>query len=174
MLSSTNTTSEYHGWLELSVTDGIAKWLANDQTNKGIYIGAHAVDRPEHEVKLDDIGLVNTKGDDEYQPFMIGYFKSQNMVKPIKHNRSKRSAPRRRKKSELRNPYLEHRPNDNHKSCQIQTLYVSFRDLNWQVIVIFYVYKYFEILSVIHEICIWIFGFIGLDYCTRWIWSILL
>lgn len=132
MLSTTNTTSQYHGWLELSVTDGITKWLTDNRQNKGIYIGAHAIDRPDHEVKLDDIGLVNTKGDDEYQPFMIGYFKGQTMVKPVKHNRAKRSAPRRRKKSDMRNPLLDHRPSDNHKSCQIQTLYVSFRDLNWQ------------------------------------------
>lgn len=134
ILSSTNTSSEYHGWLELSVTDGISKWIANGADNKGLYIGAHAVDRPEHEVKLDDIGLVNVKGDDEYQPFMIGYFKGQNIVKPVKHNsRTKRNVPRRRKKSDMKNPLLEHRPIENHKSCQIQTLYVSFKDLNWQV-----------------------------------------
>lgn len=113
---------------------------------------------------------MNTKGDDEYQPFMIGYFKSQNMVKPIKHNRAKRSAPRRRKKSDLRNPYLEHRPNDNHKSCQIQTLYVSFRDLNWQVRI--HLSAFIDDKKLFIEF--YISYIIGLDYCTRWIWSILL
>lgn len=132
MLSSTNTTSDYHGWLELNVTDAICRWLAHPKQNKGLYIGAQAIHRPEREVKLDDIGLVNAKGDDEYQPFMIGYFKSPNMVRPIPHSsRVKRNTPRRRKTSNMRNPLLEPRM-EQHKSCQIQTLYVSFKDLKWQ------------------------------------------
>lgn len=115
--------------------------MGNSKNNKGLYISAYAVNRPEHEVKLDDIGLVNTKGDDEFQPFMVGYFKGQNMVKPTKNSatRVKRNAPnRRRKKSEVRNPLFDSpRSSENHKSCQIQTLYVSFKDLNWQVIILF-------------------------------------
>lgn len=133
VLSTTNTTADYHGWLELNVTEALSQWVGNTDQNRGLYIGAHAITRPEHEIKLDDIGLVNTKGDDEYQPFMIGYFKGANIVKPIQHpKRTKRNAMRRRKKSEMRNPLLEPRQIDNHKSCQIQTLYVSFKDLKWQ------------------------------------------
>lgn len=144
MLSSTNSTSDYQGWLELSVTDAISRWLTDGRLNKGLYIGAHELQRPDHEVKLDDIGLVNTKGDDEYQPFMVGYFKGQEMVRPSSSlstvagrsagsNRSKRNAPiKRRKKSEMRNPLLDQRSFDGHQSCQIQTLYVSFKDLKWQ------------------------------------------
>lgn len=133
MLSTANTTSDYHGWLEMSVTEAVEKWLSDSSTNKGLYISAHAISKPEHEVRLDDIGLVNIKGSDEYQPFMVGYFKGQNIVKPTKLLRSKRNASKRRKKSEMRNPLIEHRLLENHKSCQIQTLYVSFKDLNWQV-----------------------------------------
>lgn len=48
------------------------------------------------------------------------------------HSRSKRQAghQKRKRKSDNRNPLLfsEHNP----KSCQIQTLYVSFKDLKWQ------------------------------------------
>lgn len=130
---STNTTSDYHGWLEMNVTEALSKWISNGDSNKGLYIGAYAVNRPDHEVKLDEIGLVNSKGDDEYQPFMIGYFKGQNFVKPVMHkNRSKRSAMNRRRKSEMVNPLLDSRINDHTKSCQIQQLYVSFKDLKWQ------------------------------------------
>lgn len=74
VLSSVNTTSDYQGWLELNVTQGLDIWLHEHKSNKGLYIGAHAVNKPEREVKLDDIGLVHPKGDDEYQPFMIGFF----------------------------------------------------------------------------------------------------
>lgn len=56
------------------------------------------------------------------------------MIKPTKDNhvRMKRNtSQRRKKKSENRNP-LFHGGDHNPKSCQIQTLYVSFKDLKWQ------------------------------------------
>lgn len=128
---STNTTSDYHGWLELNVTEALSRWIWHGYTNKGLYIGAYALNRPDHEVKLDDIGLVNTKGDDEYQPFMIGYFKGQNFVKPVLHKnrRLKRSA--HRKRSNAINPLRDLQQLVSTKSCQIQQLYVSFKDLKW-------------------------------------------
>lgn len=49
------------------------------------------------------------------------------------HTRTKRQTggQKRKKKSENRNPLL-HPVDHNPKSCQIQTLYVSFKDLKWQ------------------------------------------
>ncbi|XP_055712600.1 protein 60A [Phlebotomus papatasi] len=135
VLSSVNTTADYFGWLEMNVTDGLAMWTADPAQNKGLYISAHSTDRPDHEVKLEDIGLVNTKGDDEYQPFMVGFFKGQEIIQPTRHTRRiKRSPSKRshRRKSENRHPLIDTRPNYDHKSCQIQTLYVSFKDLQWQ------------------------------------------
>ncbi|XP_037936720.1 protein 60A-like [Teleopsis dalmanni] len=135
ILSSVNTTSDYQGWLELNVTEGLALWLKNQEENKGLYIGAHAVHKPEREVKLDDIGLVHPKGtsDDEYQPFMIGFFRGPELIKTAKtHSRKKRNTQhvRRRKKSEMVNPLFEG-PVESMRSCQIQTLYIDFKDLGW-------------------------------------------
>lgn len=31
----------------------------------------------DREIKLDEIGLVNPKGDDKYQPFLVAYFRAQ-------------------------------------------------------------------------------------------------
>lgn len=132
ILSSTNTSSDYQGWLELNVTGGLSKWLMGPNENKGLYIGAHAVDRPEKEIKLDDVGLVNTKGDDQYQPFMVGFFSGQELVKPPRKSRTKRNAPRRNRKSEMRNPFQELKMDENTKNCQIRTLFIHFRDLQWQ------------------------------------------
>lgn len=131
LLASINTTCDYIGWLELNVTGALSKWIGNNDQNRGLYISAHTVNNPEHEVRLD--WLVNAKGDEEYQPFMVGFFKGQEHVHPKRgqHLRSKRNVSKRRNKSEHRNPYLEHRPADT-KSCQIQQLYVSFKDLKWQ------------------------------------------
>jgi bone morphogenetic protein 7 len=60
------------------------------------------------------------------------------MIKPKKdvqhhHSRKKRHTQQKRKKarSENRNPLI-HPGDHNPKSCQIQTLYVSFKDLKWQ------------------------------------------
>ncbi|KAI8039533.1 protein 60A [Drosophila gunungcola] len=135
-LSSVNTTGDYVGWLELNVTEGLHEWLVKSKDNHGIYIGAHAVNRPDREVKLDDIGLIHRKVDDEFQPFMIGFFRGPELIKATahsSHHRSKRSAshPRKRKKSVSPNnvPLLE--PLENTRSCQMQTLYIDFKDLGW-------------------------------------------
>nr|XP_017002006.2 protein 60A [Drosophila takahashii] len=136
-LSSVNTTGDYVGWLELNVTEGLHEWLVRSKENHGIYIGAHAVNRPDREVKLDDIGLIHRKVDDEFQPFMIGFFRGPELIKATahssSHHRSKRSAshPRKRKKSVSPNtvPLLE--PMENTRSCQMQTLYIDFKDLGW-------------------------------------------
>ncbi|KAH8400855.1 hypothetical protein KR009_001415 [Drosophila setifemur] len=136
-LSSVNTTGDYIGWLEMNVTEGLHEWLVKSKVNHGIYIGAHAVNRPDREVKLDDIGLIHRKVDDEYQPFMIGFFRGPELIKSTahsSHHRSKRSAshPRKHKKSvsAKMNP-LQDVPVENTRSCQMQTLYIDFKDLGW-------------------------------------------
>lgn len=61
------------------------------------------------------------------------------MIKPKQvtkhhHSRTKRQAGNRnqkKRKSDRHNPLL-HPGENNPKSCQIQTLYVSFKDLKWQ------------------------------------------
>lgn len=268
LLSSVQTSSTYRGWLELTVTSALTSWLANPRRNHGLRLNAREAKytAAEHrEIRLEDVGLVNARGDDEYQPFMVGYFQSseQQVMKrrssqsPAsqrrkhhrrqerslrddedddasnddndgddevnsaieevddneadhdvendeyrhhqRHHRRNKNSPhhshqhkhhhqhqhqhnhhnhdaqqrhqqqpknhkqqqhqnqhnnyyadadatmsatamrprrnvpmRRRKKSELRNPLLEPRSVDTQKSCQIQTLYVSFKDLKWQ------------------------------------------
>lgn len=122
------------GWIELNVTSAVMQWTTNTNTNKGLYIGAYFKSNQDREIKLDEIGLVNSKGDDKYQPFLVAYCRAQQVIKPFHHNssRSKRNVQKKRKnKSENRNPLID-LPVDHHKSCQIKTLYVSFKDLNWQ------------------------------------------
>lgn len=80
IIAAINTTANYQGWIELNVTNALSNWINDKESNKGLYIGAHSVDKPEHEIKLDNIGLVNTKGDDEYQPFMVGFFSGQQVT----------------------------------------------------------------------------------------------
>ncbi|XP_055585731.1 protein 60A-like [Uranotaenia lowii] len=133
-ISETTITAHYGGWIEFDITPAVLKWTKNQKSNKGIYIGAYLSHNLDREIKLDDIGLINTKGDDKYQPFLVAYCKGAQTLKPVQHvqTRNKRSIQKKRKtKTENKNPLLNHQI-DHHKSCQIKTLYVSFRDLNWQ------------------------------------------
>lgn len=84
ILSSVNTTADYQGWLEMNVTEGLHSWLLKKTENNGLYVSAHPLHKPEREIKLDDIGLVHPKGDDEYQPFMIGFFRGPDVINLIK------------------------------------------------------------------------------------------
>lgn len=126
MLSSINTTSNHRGWLELIVSHGLSMWLTDNRQNKGLFISVH--DEHNQDIRLDEIGLMNNKGDDEHQPFLVGFFKGQNFVKMGK--RIKRNTAHN---SELLNPLLGSKSQlEIVKSCQIQTLYISFKDLKWQ------------------------------------------
>ncbi|KAH8233104.1 hypothetical protein KR026_004335 [Drosophila bipectinata] len=136
-LSSVNTTGDYVGWLEMNVTEGLHEWLIKSKENHGIYIGAHAVNRPDREVKLDDIGLIHRKADDEFQPFMIGFFRGPELIKTnahSSHHRSKRSAthqPKRKKSVSTNMNPLQNVPIESTRSCQMHTLYIDFKDLLW-------------------------------------------
>ncbi|EDW01888.1 protein 60A [Drosophila grimshawi] len=140
-LSSVNTTGDYVGWLELNVTEALHDWLTNAKENHGIYIGAHAINKPDREIKLDDIGLIHhrVKVDDEYQPFMIGFFRGPELIRATastthsNQKRTKRSALHQRKKNKSEpsvNPFVDN-PIENTRSCQMQTLYIDFKDLGW-------------------------------------------
>ncbi|XP_041772210.1 protein 60A-like isoform X1 [Anopheles merus] len=137
-ISSMQLTGDYEGWLEINVTGAVNLWLKNRQANHGLYIGAYFGERVEREVKLDDVGFVSARGSEEYQPFLVVYANSQQqMMKPMlqRHlTRNKRSQPARKRKSsktDHRHPFQYHPTYDQHKSCRIQQLYVSFKDLQW-------------------------------------------
>lgn len=89
LLSSKNATTHTDGWLELNVTQAMSFWIADKDRNLGLVIKSSLNERPEKELRLDDIGLVNSKGDDEFQPFMAGFFKGQEVVKHSTFSRNK-------------------------------------------------------------------------------------
>lgn len=150
LLAAINTTSDYVGWLEMNITGTLDQWITDNTNNHGLYIGVRSVNRPEHEIRLEELGLVTRGGsgeEDEMQPFMVGFFKGQENIHPTKsqqrahhHRRTKRntnsSPPAKRRKSpqvaesQRHHPFFEQRPADA-QSCQIQQLYVSFKDLKW-------------------------------------------
>lgn len=157
LLAAINTTSDHVGWLEVNITGTLDQWITDSTNNHGLYIGVRSVNRPEHEIRLEELGLVTRDEEDQLQPFMVGFFKGQDIVHPTKSQqrahhhtrRTKRQASsqagavpggggggaKRRKtpqpaESQRGHPFFEQRPADA-QSCQIQQLYVSFKDLKW-------------------------------------------
>uniref|UniRef100_A0A182KC53 TGF-beta family profile domain-containing protein n=1 Tax=Anopheles christyi TaxID=43041 RepID=A0A182KC53_9DIPT len=138
----------YEGWVELNATQAMQRWVVDRVGNKGIFVEVYYAESPRKEILPHEVGLILSNRFGQYQPFLVGYCKGPELVKPTATisggstggGRSKRSIRRKQNGSggkrtdRVRNPFLE-RFGDGagrHKSCQIQTLYVSFRDLNWQ------------------------------------------
>ncbi|XP_053698501.1 protein 60A-like [Sabethes cyaneus] len=123
----------YEGWLEINVTQAMIHWVANSISNKGIFVSVIYTDSPQKNVRPQDLGLILSNKFGRYQPFLVGYCKGRELLKPAIHSgRSKRSVVREFKKTaKPKNPFID-RWAQREKSCQIHTLYVSFRDLRWQ------------------------------------------
>ncbi|XP_023012342.2 protein 60A isoform X1 [Leptinotarsa decemlineata] len=128
-ISAQNTTSGFTGWISLNVTACLATWVAFPDSNKGFYLSVHPADKPGHEIRPEDLGLVTVKGDDETQPFMVAFLKAVNHVKP-------RIARDTRTKKDTLDGMMRDYSRDVNKpaqrSCRIETLYISFKDLKWQ------------------------------------------
>ncbi|XP_075214777.1 TGF-beta family member glass bottom boat [Lycorma delicatula] len=134
-VDSTNTTINQEGWRIFNLTGPLISWIAFPNANRGLYLSVHQSGKQEHEMRPEDIGIVSTvdKGEVEKQPFMVAFLKSSGG----RRVRKTREA-RRKKKTEhsetsySRNPLLDSPSHWSTRSCQIQTLFVSFRDLEWQ------------------------------------------
>ncbi|XP_050067296.1 protein 60A-like [Anopheles maculipalpis] len=137
----------YEGWVELNATQAMQRWVVDRVGNKGIFVEVYYAESPRKDILPHEVGLILSNRFGRYQPFLVGYCKGPELVKPtasitdgsLGGGRSKRSIRRNKggnsKRTErIRNPFLERfgAASERQKSCQIQTLYVSFRDLNWQ------------------------------------------
>ncbi|XP_001603876.1 protein 60A [Nasonia vitripennis] len=138
-IDAVNATAGREGWLSLNVSEALQYWVANPAGNRGLYLSVHPADRQVHEMKPEDIGVVGFRGVAERQPFMVAFFKSSGIRSraAAAKSRQKRDA-KRKKKAEISsldyrsNPYTDPQIQYNSRTCKIQTLYVSFRDLQWQ------------------------------------------
>ncbi|XP_053625020.1 protein 60A [Plodia interpunctella] len=137
-VASVNTSVGSEGWLELNVTSSLAAWLTSPADNRGFFITLHPHLQPERHVKPEEIGLEEPRGAivEGKQPFLVAFFKSgPKLGNTDPGARRKREAKRWRSHgfsdNHLRNP-LTDTSHWTTRSCEIQTLYVSFKDLEWQ------------------------------------------
>ncbi|EFA04645.1 glass bottom boat protein precursor [Tribolium castaneum] len=129
-ISAVNTTGSFTGWLNLNLTACLPTWVAFPDSNKGLYLSVHPVDKPGREIRPEDIGLITVKGEDETQPFMVAFLKASNHVQPKRSIRDLSSKRRVRKSN-----YVEMMLSDNPhygSTCKMYDLYISFKDLKWQ------------------------------------------
>ncbi|KAG8199084.1 hypothetical protein JTE90_016221 [Oedothorax gibbosus] len=127
-------TNHVNGWMVLNVTGPVSNWIAFPKKNLGLYIKIRSHDSS-HFLDPHEIGISSSRGAEEYQPFMVAYFKTPSRSRV----RTTRAAKKRPQESyydhDSYNPYSDYNSRDRYHSrrnCQRWTLYVSFRDLGWE------------------------------------------
>lgn len=129
-ITAVNTTGGFTGWLELNLTSSLSTWVAFPNSNKGLYLSVHPAEKSGREIRPEDIGLTTIKGTDETQPFMVAFLKATNHVK-TRTTREIRKARKSDYPTLMKNPGELVSTHD-WRSCKINTLYISFKDLKWQ------------------------------------------
>lgn len=134
--SSTCTSSDYTGWLEINVTRSFIRWIKKPNENKGLYVSVGEKSKlNDVGIKPKSIGLV-TEFPSENQPFLVGFLKSPQKVqmKRRKHispilKREKRSSYSSMMTKKKHDFFME--ASEGQSTCRIHTLYINFRDLQW-------------------------------------------
>jgi len=134
-----NISSDFNGWLRFNTTNAVMLWT-HSYPNRGLHISVHALDNESREIKPEEIGIITCADNRQLfsetkKPFMAVYLKSKNGGNIASNPFFQKHRRRRRKtfensSSSKPNPFQS--IPTKRESCQIQTLYVSFKDLDWQ------------------------------------------
>ncbi|TWW59904.1 bone morphogenetic protein 8A [Takifugu rubripes] len=119
------------GWLAFDVTTASNHWLLNPRSNLGIRL--YVETEEDRSLSAGWIGLVGRRGPRSKQPFMVTFFR-ENQV-PCRPPRAVKPHPRRRKpKYDLPVPSIQNKSpiNSGGQPCKKHELYVSFSDLGWK------------------------------------------
>ncbi|KAM9311871.1 bone morphogenetic protein 7-like [Gastrophryne carolinensis] len=145
--------AEDEGWLTFEITAACNDWMVNPKYNFGLQMRVETLNRKS--VRPQSVGLIGKSGPQEKQPFLVAFFKSEEI-----HLRSIRSTNAKHWSQDKNKSLKEHDdlPLKEHddlplanitesfmssssgnggrrflkKSCKKHELYVSFRDLGWQ------------------------------------------
>ncbi|KAL1123809.1 hypothetical protein AAG570_001580, partial [Ranatra chinensis] len=133
-VDSVITTGDHSGWLVFNMSGAVTAWVESPSANKGLYISLHMTHHNSgKELLPEEIGLTTTNSGDK-EPFLVVFLGASSRSRQRRQTGS--GGGRRRKKtadsSYPRNPLTDRPWARAHKSCQLQTLYVSFKDLKWE------------------------------------------
>uniref|UniRef100_H3CNF8 Bone morphogenetic protein 8a n=2 Tax=Tetraodon nigroviridis TaxID=99883 RepID=H3CNF8_TETNG len=119
------------GWLAFDVTTASNHWLLNPRSNLGIRL--YVETEEDRSLSAGWIGLVGRRGPRSKQPFMVTFFR-ENQV-PCRPPRAAKPHPRKKKpKYDLPVPSIQNKSpiNSGGQPCKKHELYVSFSDLGWK------------------------------------------
>uniref|UniRef100_A0A1A9WAL4 TGF-beta family profile domain-containing protein n=1 Tax=Glossina brevipalpis TaxID=37001 RepID=A0A1A9WAL4_9MUSC len=96
ILSTTNTTTIYKGWLEFEITENLRNWLKQDAAHfHDLMMSIHIrTENATTNLSAQDLGLILPYTDEaktnDFQPFIIAYFNGPELMQKIQKLRTKR------------------------------------------------------------------------------------
>ncbi|XP_077599220.1 bone morphogenetic protein 8A [Stigmatopora nigra] len=132
LLDMQSVAAGREGWLAFDVTSASNHWLLQPRSNLGIRL--YVETEEDRSLSAAWIGLVGRRGPRAKQPFMVTFFR-ENQI-PCRPPRAVKTHPRRKKpKYDLPVPSV-HNPSPvdggGGEPCKKHELYVSFSDLGWK------------------------------------------
>ncbi|XP_013879912.1 bone morphogenetic protein 8A [Austrofundulus limnaeus] len=130
LLDMQSVPAGQEGWLAFDVTSASNHWLLHPRSNLGIRL--YVETEEDRSLSAAWIGLVGRRGPRSKQPFMVTFFR-ENQV-PCRPPRAIKPQPRKKKhKYDLPVPVIQNRgPVNKGEPCKKHELYVSFSDLGWK------------------------------------------
>lgn len=131
LLDMQSVPAGQEGWLAFDVTSASNHWLLHPRSNLGIRL--YVETEEDRSLSAGWIGLVGRRGPRSKQPFMVTFFR-ENQI-PCRPPRAVKTHPRRKKpKYDLPVPSIHNRSpaNSGAQPCKKHELYVSFSDLGWK------------------------------------------
>lgn len=119
------------GWTSVNITTSVLSWLIFPHTNFGLRLAVTSFDK-KHEKRFHEVGLSGSHDQEDFRPFMVGYFALPELTSKRKRIRTTRSVnppPRSRPRSYRE---ITDRTNGPDTWCRLKHLHVSFRDLGWE------------------------------------------
>lgn len=120
------------GWTSVNITTSVLSWLIFPHTNFGLRLAVTSLEK-KHERRFHEVGLSGAHDQEDFRPFMVGYFGLPESVSKRSRLRTKRSVGSPPRSSRPRS-YREvtDRDVDLDTWCRLKHLHVSFRDLGWE------------------------------------------
>lgn len=130
-IDSTYTTINHEGWLTINITLTLQYWVKYPEENRGLFLAVHQADYTGRIMRPDDIGIIGVFGAPDKQPFMVSFFRSVTVTK--KPTRNKRGVDEKNSRiSNLGEKHSYPKYMIRKRQCSKRTLYVNFKDLEWQ------------------------------------------
>ncbi|XP_064115422.1 protein 60A-like isoform X2 [Macrobrachium nipponense] len=118
-----------HGWVNINVTTPVLSWLIFPETNHGLRLSV-TLPGQRHERQFHEVGITGAHDEEEFRPFMVGFFALPGSHTTKSHIRTPRSVVTRSKARNYRD--LADNKVGSDTLCRMKNLRVSFSDLGWE------------------------------------------